>query len=172
MREHSGEEVAGGNADVREPHERTRQAADVSYEPPELTDLGDVTEITAGATVGQPDNEGVGSAPFSDRTLKENFSTVDVHELLNRAAALPLSSWSYKADDPKVRHVGPMAQDFHAAFGLGDDDRRIHMVDAFGVLLGCVQALHAQLQERDAQISALWAELEALQERLGSPSRR
>ena len=137
------------------------------YEPPELTDLGDVSEITAGLTIGGADAESIGSPLISDRALRQDFAPADVHDLLERAVALPLSSWSYRAD-PEVRHVGPMAQDFNAAFGLDRDDGRIRMVDAFGVLLGCVQALHAQLQERDAQISALWAELEALRGQVGA----
>ncbi len=140
------------------------------YEPPRLEVLGTVREMTEGLDISVSDPGmlgGTGQSP-SDRALKERFESVDIHELLERATALPLSSWSYKTDDPTVRHIGPMAQDFRAAFELGDDDRRIHMVDAFGVVLACVQALHAQLQERDAQISALWAELEALEERLGA----
>ena len=155
MSEHSEREVDRGKPDAREP-----------YEPPKVEVLGTVRELTEGTATPGADIAVEGSVTPSDRNLKERFAPVDIHAVLNRAAALPLSSWSYKAD-PDVRHIGPMAQDFHAAFGMGDDERRINMVDAFGVLLGCVQALRAQLQERDAQISALWAELEALKEQPG-----
>ena len=54
-------------------------------------------------------------------------------DLLSRVARLPISKWSYKVEDGSVRHIGPMAQDFAAAFGLGSDDRSIGTVDADGV---------------------------------------
>jgi hypothetical protein len=39
-----------------------------------------------------------------------------------------------RAQDPGVRHMGPMGQDFHRAFGLGESSRYIATVDADGVL--------------------------------------
>ena len=145
----------------------------VPYETPALTVLGTIAELTAGSTSGGTDTAGLLSATVSDRRLKQAFAPIDVHAVLTRAATLPLSTWSYKTDEPAIRHIGPMAQDFHAAFGVGDDGRTIHAVDAGGVALACIQALHAMVQERDAQISALWAELEAMRQRLdltGAPT--
>jgi hypothetical protein len=47
-------------------------------------------------------------------------------DILDRVSRLPITSWHFKTD-PRKRHVGPMAQDFHAAFGLdGDDDKHIN----------------------------------------------
>jgi hypothetical protein len=61
-----------------------------------------------------------------------------------------------------------MAQDFRAAFGLGDDEKTIATVDADGVALAAIQGLNAkletQLAERDAQIRAMRAEIAALRE--------
>jgi hypothetical protein len=51
-------------------------------------------------------------------------------EILERLVQLPISVWTYGYDHDTVRHLGPMAQDFAAAFGLGDNDRRINLVDA------------------------------------------
>ena len=68
--------------------------------------------LTCTGTIGAP----------SDRALKTGVSVVAPQDILDRVAALPIASWEYKAA-PGVRHVGPMAQDFHAAFGLGDSDR-------------------------------------------------
>jgi hypothetical protein len=65
-----------------------------------------------------------------------------------------------------VRHVGPRAQDFAAAFGVGEDDRHIHVVDASGVALAAIQALAARLAEAEANIAELQAELE----RRGAPA--
>ena len=82
----------------------------------------------------------------SDRNKKENFNPVDPREILDKVTALPLTSWNYKTD-PGNRHVGPMAQDFHAAFNLGDDDKYIATVDADGVALAAIQGLNQKLEE-------------------------
>ncbi|HAV63354.1 MAG TPA: hypothetical protein DCY13_13435, partial [Verrucomicrobiales bacterium] len=68
----------------------------------------------------------------SDRNLKQDFAPVDAQAVLAKVAALPIHSWSYQAQ-PGQRHVGPVAQDFHSAFGLGEDDKSISTVDADGV---------------------------------------
>ena len=69
---------------------------------------------------------------------------------LAAAVALDVSTWTYAWDDPRVRHLGPMSQDFAAAFGLGSSDRRIDMVDYCGVLLTCVQVLHDRILALEA----------------------
>lgn len=104
----------------------------------------------------------------SDRNLKENFDAVDSKEVLEKVAALPISQWNYKAD-PNSRHVGPMAQDFHAAFGLGQDDKHIATIDADGVALAAIQGLNhklaeqsAALKDRDERIARLESELAQL----------
>jgi hypothetical protein len=69
-------------------------------------------------------------------------------------AALPLSEWSYRTETG-VRHVGPMAQDFMAAFGLGDDPTRISVVDANGINLAATQGLYQLAQAQQAQLEVL-----------------
>jgi endosialidase-like protein len=90
-----------------------------------------------------------------DATVSEGQWAVDGFEILEKLAALPISTWNYKSDPASVRHLGPMAQDFAAAFGLGDDDRTIHRVDANGVLMVAVQALYRRLQSLEAEVAAL-----------------
>lgn len=104
----------------------------------------------------------------SDRNLKENFKPVNARAVLEKVAALPLSEWNYK-EDRASRHVGPMAQDFYAAFGVGPDDKHIATVDADGVALAAIQGLNqklaeqsAALHERDARIARLESELAEL----------
>jgi len=82
--------------------------------------------------------------------------------VLEKVVALPLSSWNYKADTT-TRHVGPMAQDFYAAFNVGPDDKHIATVDADGVALAAIQGLNQKLNERDAKIEDLEKKLDALQ---------
>ena len=63
--------------------------------------------------------------------------------------------------------MGPMAQDFHAAFGLGVSDKLIDTIDPDGVALAAIQGLHALVQEKDAEIDELRARLERLEARTG-----
>jgi len=77
----------------------------------------------------------------SDIALKEGFRDEDPDAVLERLAVLPVRSWSYRAEGAEVRHVGPTAQDFRAAFGLGHSDVAIGTVDITGVSVLAVQAL-------------------------------
>jgi hypothetical protein len=93
--------------------------------------------------------------PTSDRNAKENFAPVDPREVLAKVAALPISRWNFK-ELPGADHFGPMAQDFHAAFGLnGRDDRHIATVDADGVALAAIQGLNQKLDEKSAEVETL-----------------
>ena len=71
--------------------------------------------------------------------------------MLDRLAGLPIHRWSYKKDAEAIQHLGPMAEDFHAAFGLGQTDEHISVIDAAGVALAAVQqlALRVESLERD-----------------------
>ena len=110
----------------------------------------------------------------SDRNAKQDITAVAADDVLAKVAALPISTWRFSADDSRVRHLGPMAQDFAAAFGLGPDDRHIAPLDAAGVSLAAIQALNQRLQQKDAEISRLserLARLEAALAKLaGSPA--
>ncbi|HRY47976.1 MAG TPA: tail fiber domain-containing protein [Candidatus Paceibacterota bacterium] len=107
-------------------------------------------------------------AEHSDRNAKENFTPVDSREVLEKVAVLPISKWNFK-EDATTPHLGPMAQDFHAAFGLGSDDKHIAAVDANGVALAAIQGLNRKLEQavlaKEAQITELTtavAELKAM----------
>jgi hypothetical protein len=101
----------------------------------------------------------------SDRNLKQGFASVDAQAVLARVAALPVKTWSYKAQ-PEQKHLGPVAQDFHAAFGLGADDVSIATVDESGVALAAIQGLNQKLNAKDAEIQELRARLEKLEQGL------
>ena len=83
----------------------------------------------------------------SDRDAKERFAPVNTHAVLEKLAGLPITEWQYKSQTD-VRHIGPMAQDFYAAFGVGRDERHITSVDADGIALAAIQALNEKLQEQ------------------------
>jgi hypothetical protein len=108
----------------------------------------------------------------SDRNAKQDFEKVEPRSVLEKVAGLPISRWSFK-QDPHTRHVGPMAQDFHAAFGVGPDDKHIATVDADGVALAAIQGLNQkladELKRRDlenAELKRELAELRNMVERL------
>ena len=66
---------------------------------------------------------------------------------------MPITSWSYKAEKPSVRHIGPMAQDFYKAFGLGLDEKHITTIDEGGVALAAIQGLHQRNQTLTARLT-------------------
>ena len=99
---------------------------------------------------------------------------MDARAVLDNVAALPLSEWNYK-QDIATRHVGPMAQDFHAAFGLGESDRTIATVDADGVALAAIQGLNEKVgsgkQKAESRMKRLEAENTELKARLAALER-
>jgi hypothetical protein len=99
---------------------------------------------------------------LSDRAAKQDVRALDGARVLERLSAMPVSEWSYKAS-PERRHVGPMAQDFHAAFGLGADPRHISARDMAGVSLAAIQALATDNDLLEASNRALLEQLETLQ---------
>ncbi len=105
----------------------------------------------------------------SDRHAKENFKPVSPREVLEKVAALPLTEWNYKTD-ASMRHIGPMAQDFYAAFNVGPDDKHIATVDADGVALAAIQGLNQKLeagsQKSEDRIQKLETENAELKQRL------
>jgi hypothetical protein len=105
---------------------------------------------------------------LSDRNAKENFTPADARKILDKVAALPLASWNYKAQDKSIRHLGPVAQDFHTAFGVGESDRTITTVDADGVALAAIQGLNQKLEEKleakDAELRGLKCQVDELRE--------
>jgi len=101
----------------------------------------------------------------SDKNAKESFAAVDPRQILAKVVDMPITEWQYKRN-PEVRHIGPVAQDFHAAFSVGRDAKHIASVDSDGVALAAIKGLHELLEERDAQISVLQGQLAELAARM------
>ena len=97
----------------------------------------------------------------SDRDLKENFKPVAAKDVLAKVCALPMTDWNYK-EMSADRHIGPMAQDFAAAFGYGPDDKHISVGDEIGVALTAVQGLNEVVQQKEQEIQSLKKELQDL----------
>jgi hypothetical protein len=90
----------------------------------------------------------------SDRNAKENFMPVDSMDVLARVVAMPISTWNFKGADPALRAIGPTAQDFYAAFHLGNDDKSIATSNLAGVALAAIQGLYQTMRRKDEQIAA------------------
>lgn len=107
--------------------------------------------LTAGCIL----NPGAGAwSCTSSRDAKEDFQDLDGEEVLQRIAGMPIQEWSY-ITQPGVRHVGPTAQDFRAAFGLGTSDEMISLVDADGINMLAIQALERRTRTLEARVAAL-----------------
>jgi len=96
----------------------------------------------------------------SDLNLKEHFTQINAQEVLARVAAIPITQWNFKAD-AATRHIGPMAQDFYAAFNVGPDERHITTVDEGGVALAAIQGLNQKVEDRSQELEARSRKLEA-----------
>ncbi len=90
----------------------------------------------------------------SDANAKENFEKVDGAELLEKLSALEISKWNYKGNE-EAEHIGPTAQDFKKAFGVGADDKSISTIDPSGIALAAIKELYAQLKQKNAEIARL-----------------
>jgi trimeric autotransporter adhesin len=100
---------------------------------------------------------------ISDRNRKEHFLAIDGEDVLARIRALPVTTWRYTGEEDRtVRHIGPMAQDWHRAFGFSADETTINMSDFDGVNLAAIQALDTRTAGQASRIQALEAENAAL----------
>lgn len=99
----------------------------------------------------------------SDRNMKENFIPVNSRDILQKVLNLPISTWNYKSQDASIRHIGATAQDFKAAFGVGESDKTISTIDPDGAAFAAIQGLNEELIERT---SILKTENDQLKEQL------
>jgi hypothetical protein len=127
-----------------------------------VSSVDDSGEPTAGVDLAP----GGGSwSALSDWRQKANFRPIDAVGILNALVNMRIETWSYRSQDSSIRHIGPSAQDFSAAFGVGEDEKHISTVDADGVALAAIQALYALITEKDRQIQELRTRLSNIEDR-------
>lgn len=103
----------------------------------------------------------------SSRSVKHDIAEVDADAILAAVRDLDISTWTYNGE-PGVTHMGPMAEDFWNAFGLGHTSKGIAAVDADGVALAAIKALADENAELAAENAELGARLAALDARLAA----
>jgi hypothetical protein len=96
----------------------------------------------------------------SDRNAKEDFMPLNLQTVLAKVAGLPITEWNYKTTK-NMEHIGPMAQDFQAAFQLSADDKHISVVDEGGVALAAIQGLNEKVEVRSQKSEVRIQKLEA-----------
>ena len=130
---------------------------------------GTVFYSNAGRTSGVALFAGAGAwTNLSDAARKQSFTDLDGETVLGKLRAMPIREWSYIAQGDGIRHVGPTAQDFRSAFGLGEDPLGISTIDADGISLRAIQALEARTQALQHENARLLQRLEALETALAA----
>ena len=102
----------------------------------------------------------------SSRSSKEGISHVDPETILTKVLSLPIRQWSYKHDDEKIRHIGPMSEEFFASFDVGENPDGISSLDTGGVALAAIQGLKQEIDKRDRKIEKLEARLKNIEDML------
>jgi hypothetical protein len=98
-----------------------------------------------------------------DVRQKRLHGEVNTSDVLSKVAQLPLHRWSYKTQEESIQHIGPTAQDFYAAFRVGESDTTINTLDPDGIALTAIQELAkkvAELEDVKARLAALEARLQ------------
>lgn len=115
----------------------------------------------------------MGCAPMcaSDRDMKRAITPIDEDVVLESFGAMPISTWSYASDGQNVKHLGPMAQDFKAAFQLGVSDKNYDPIDAHGVQMAAIKALLARIHKLERNNADLEARIKQLERQNKRPPR-
>jgi hypothetical protein len=112
-----------------------------------------VTLLLAAAT--RPAKALITSLVPSSRQLKTAGESIDTGTILGGVAIIPVERWRYRAETglEQQTHIGPYAEDFKAAFGVGDG-MTISTIDAIGVCLAAIKALSAKVEGLEAELQA------------------
>jgi hypothetical protein len=127
------------------------------YESPKIELMGTMHELTEAMKFSVLDISAQLGSSSSDAARKDNIEPADTADILAKVAALPVHRWNYISDGPSTQHIGPTAQDFYAAFEVGEDDHHIHPIDGYGVALAAVQELAAEVARLRAEVEELRA---------------
>lgn len=107
----------------------------------------------------------------SSRDVKDHIVKINPEVVLTKLNELTINEWNY-ANDEADRHMGPMAENFYATFGLGPDNKHIAPKDLAGVALAAAKALKAQNESLQAKSKQLRQDNKSKERRIRSLERR
>jgi hypothetical protein len=160
----TGVSVTSGDPTARGALLHVRQVV-ADTNPVVLVDSRSGNSVTALLTLNQAGDLALNGTltQLSSRDAKTGFAPIVGSALLEKLAALPIQTWTYRTADAGDRHIGPFAEDFFAAFGFGRTAQTLAPSDVAGVALAATQALEAELRAKDRAIAALEARLQRLE---------
>jgi len=126
------------------------------------TDVGDVNDESILSTIAT-----LPIRTWRYKSEKTDVGDVNDESVLSKIATLPVRTWRYKSE-AGVRHVGPMAQDFYAAFGVGEDDRHLNSIDEDGIAFSAIKALHRENAQLRSELRQLRSEMQRVEAKLRS----
>ncbi len=91
----------------------------------------------------------------SSIAFKENFSALNASDILAKVNSLPILEWNYINEDPGIKHIGPLAEDFYSLFNVGNDAQHISTIDPAGIALLSIQALSAKESSSSSKLDDL-----------------
>jgi hypothetical protein len=105
---------------------------------------------------------------LSDRKVKKDIQSADCRNVLETLARVPVQRWRYEWEDESTPlHLGPMAQEFKAAFYPGREVTSISTLEFDGVALAAIQGLNqkldAELKEKESEVGELKRRVERLE---------
>jgi trimeric autotransporter adhesin len=96
---------------------------------------------------------------------------VSGEDVLSRLRKVPVSTWNYITGGREARYLGPTAEDFYGAFGLGTSNASVGVQDLAGVSLAAVKALDertAELRKKTGEVETLRPKVDTLERRLAA----
>ncbi|HEY1113839.1 MAG TPA: tail fiber domain-containing protein [Chitinophagaceae bacterium] len=101
----------------------------------------------------------------SSVSFKEDFSSLDKKDILQKIAALNITRWRYKGSGNEY-HIGPVAEEFYELFKVGTDQKYLSTIDPSGVALAGIQELARENEELKQLVNQLVKEMQQLKEKV------
>jgi hypothetical protein len=109
---------------------------------------------------------------ISDRNKKFNIQLLSPLDFSPQFDSLAVLSWNYIGHD--AVHVGPIAQDFYSAFGVGEKPYLINMIDSDGTTFLGIKKLNEEMnsQPTNAEVKEVIKEIDNEKARLDEIEQR
>jgi hypothetical protein len=89
----------------------------------------------------------------SSAALEDNLTVPDEAEIVKAFEILPLYHYNSKSEPESVKHLTPVAEDFYAGFGLGNDDKALSPADLAAVQGVVIKNLLKRVKELESKLA-------------------